>query len=295
MSTVQILILGSGAVAGPCVDYLLRNPRNKLVIGCRNLETGTAVAAGRDNIQAVQIDVEDLTELDRRVAASDLVISLVPYAHHANVILAAIKGKTNVVTTSYTSPAMRELETDIKNAGITVLNEVGVDPGVDHLYAIKMISEVHSKGGKIREFHSYCGGLAMPEVSNNPLRFKFSWSPRGALLSQYNPAIFLQNNKVVEISRDDLMDHAQPRFVGEGYSFVAYPNRDSTPFRDFYGIPEAHTVVRGSLRYEGNPELFRALVKLGWLDTEPSECLQQGSTWAQIQSRLIRAAGSDER
>lgn len=87
--------------------------------------------------------------LEEKVAASDLVISLIPYAHHADVIRAAIKGNTNVVTTSYISPAMRELEPEIKKAGIIVLNEVGVDPGVDHLYAIKMITDVHSKGGKV--------------------------------------------------------------------------------------------------------------------------------------------------
>lgn len=152
---------------------------------------------------------------------------------------------------------------------------------------------------QIRQFHSYCGGLALPEFSDNPLRFKFSWSPRGALLSQYNAARFLQDGKVVHISRDDLMDHARPRFVADGYSFVAYPNRDSVPFRDFYGIPEAHTVVRGSLRYEGNPELFRALVKLGWLDTSRKDILREkGSsslTWAQLQTRLIDAAAPDER
>lgn len=110
------------------------------------------MAAGRANIEAIRLDVAYLSQLDRRVAASDLVISLVPYAHHADVVRAAIRGKTNVVTTSYTSPALRELEGEIKTAGITVLNEVGVDPGVDHLYAIKMIADVHAKGGKVSCF-----------------------------------------------------------------------------------------------------------------------------------------------
>lgn len=107
------------------------------------------LAEGRANVESLKLDVSDLPALGERVAASDLVISLVPYAHHADVIRAAIQGKTNVVTTSYTSPAMRELEDGIKAAGIVVLNEVGVDPGVDHLYAIKLINEVHSKGGKV--------------------------------------------------------------------------------------------------------------------------------------------------
>lgn len=91
------------------------------------------------------------------------------------------------------------------------------------------------------------------------------------------------------------MDHAKPQFVADGYSFVAYPNRNSLPFREFYGIPEVRTLVRGSLRYEGNPQLFRALVRLGWIDLEPKDWLQDGLTWAQIQSKLIGAAASDER
>jgi saccharopine dehydrogenase (NADP+, L-glutamate forming) len=132
-------------------------------------------------------------------------------------------------------------------------------------------------------------------VANNPLKFKFSWSPRGALLSQYNSAEFIKDGQIVRIARDDLMAHAKPRYVMDGYSFVGYPNRNSVPFREFYGIPEAQTVVRGSLRYEGNPELFRALVLLGWIDTEPKEWLKDCMTWAQIQSRLIGIDSFDEK
>jgi len=118
---------------------------------------------------------------------------------------------------------------------------------------------------------------------------QFSWSPRGALLSQYNFAKFLQNGEVVEISNKDLMAKAQPYHVMDGYSFLAYPNRDSTPFREFYGIPEAHTVIRGSLRYEGNPALVKALIDLGWIDPERKPWLEDGLTWAQIQQRLTGA------
>ncbi|KAJ3542907.1 hypothetical protein NM208_g3851 [Fusarium decemcellulare] len=172
-----------------------------------------------------------------------------------DVVRSAIKGNTNVVTTSYVSPAIRELDAAAKEAGITILNEVGVDPGVDHLYAIKTISEVHDKGGRVLEFYSYCGGLPAPEASNNPLRFKFSWSPRGVLISQQNSATFLRDGEVINISNKELMSKAVPYHVLDGYSFLAYPNRDSVPFRKAYGIPEAHTVIRGSLRYEGNPAL----------------------------------------
>ena len=125
-----------------------------------------------------------------------------------------------------------------------------MDPGIDHCYAIKKIDEVHARGGKVLEFYSYCGGLPAPECADNPLGFRFSWSPRGALLSQRNSARFLQNGQVVDIGANELMTKAVPYYVMDGYDFVAYPNRDSVAFRDFYKIPEAHTIIRGSLRYK---------------------------------------------
>ncbi|KAK3292123.1 saccharopine dehydrogenase [Chaetomium fimeti] len=287
----RILVLGSGLVAKPCVDYLARDANNELTIACRTLSAAEKLAAGLPRVTALALDVKSL-DLDTHVADHDVVISLVPFIYHADVIRSAIKGKTQVVTTSYVSPAMRELDAAAKEAGITILNEVGVDPGVDHLYAIKTIGEVHAKGGQVLEFYSYCGGLCAPEAVDNPLKFKFSWSPRGALLSQYNSATFYDKGEVVHIPNTGLMAKAVPYHVLDGYSFLAYPNRDSTPFREFYNIPEAHTVIRGSLRYEGNPALVRALIDLGWLDTSEKPWLKDGITWAEIQQQ---ATGADSR
>ncbi|KAK0760466.1 hypothetical protein N5P37_006660, partial [Trichoderma harzianum] len=233
-------------------------------------------------------------DLDAQIAAHDLVISLLPYEYHPAVIKSAVKGKKNVVTTSYVSPAMRELEAQVREAGIVVMNEVGVDPGVDHLYAVKAIDQVHAKGGKVKEFYSYCGGLPAPECADNPLGFKFSWSPKGAILSQRNAASFLYKGEQVDIPSSELMSISKPYHVMDGYSFVAYPNRDSVPFRKFYQIPEAETVIRGSLRYKGNPEFIQALAGIGWLDPEEKIWLREDITWAEIQQRLVGSSGSDE-
>ncbi|KAM0302575.1 hypothetical protein ACHAPM_004577 [Fusarium culmorum] len=286
MAGKKILILGSGMVAKPCVDYLLRSPNNTLTVACRTLSSAQQVAAGRARVKAISLDVT-FPELDQYVAGHDCVISLVLVTHHANVVRSAIRGKTNVVATSYVSPAIRELEHEAKQAGITVLNEVGADPGVDHLYAIKTIDEVHEKGGKVFEFYSYCGGLPAPEASHNPLRFK-------VVLSQRNPARFLQDGNVVEIPNKDLMSSAVPYHVADGYSFLAYPNRDSVPFRDAYRIPEAQTFIRGTLRYEGNTALVKALIELGWLDTAPKNWLQNGMSWPEIQQKVTGAVSDTE-
>lgn len=119
------------------------------LLACRTLKTAEAFIDGLPNTRAISLDVSDTAALEAEIAAHDLVISLIPYIHHAAVIKAAIKGKTHVVTTSYVSPAMRELDAAAKEAGIVVMNEIGLDPGIDHLYAVKTIDEVHAKGGKV--------------------------------------------------------------------------------------------------------------------------------------------------
>lgn len=179
MAAKKILVLGSGMVAKPCVDYLLRTEGNELTIGVlpcstawgydfllqavqnnisyvctyyvpasRTLANAESLVPDHPRVTAISLDVAS-AELDTAIAGHDVVISLVPYVYHAKVVESAIRSKTHVVTTSYVSPDIKELDGPAKAAGITVLNEVGVDPGVDHLYAVKIIGDVHAKGGKV--------------------------------------------------------------------------------------------------------------------------------------------------
>ncbi|TDL18496.1 saccharopine dehydrogenase [Rickenella mellea] len=290
----KVLLLGSGFVARPCAEYVVRNPANLLTIACRTLSAAQALASDLPNATAISLDVGDTSALDKEIAAHDLVISLIPYTFHVAVIKSAIKAKRNVVTTSYVSPAMKELDAEAKKAGIIVMNEIGLDPGIDHLYAIKTIDEVHQKGGKIKKFLSYCGGLPAPECADNPLGYKFSWSPRGVLLAALNNASFLEHSQPRSIPGAELMAHAQPYYISPAFAFVAYPNRDSVPFRELYGIPEAEGVVRGTLRYQGNPEFVRALVKIGWLDAGEKEWISESMTWAEVMQRAIGAVDASD-
>lgn len=226
------------------------------------------------------------------MAAADLVISLIPYTYHAAVIKSAIKGKTHVVTTSYVSPAMRELDAECKAAGIVCMNEIGLDPGIDHLYAVKIIDEIHAKGGKVKDFYSYCGGLPAAECSDNPLGYKFSWSSRGVLLALLNTASFFQGGRIVDVPGVELMGVAKPIYISPAYSFVGYPNRDSTPFRAAYRIPEAENVLRGTLRYQGFPQFVRALVKIGYMDAAAKPWLTNALSWAEVTQKTTGAADS---
>lgn len=288
----QVLLLGSGFVAKPTVDILAKTPDVKVTVACRTLSKAQALAG--DVADAISLDVTDEKALDAAVAKFDLVISLIPYTYHAAVVKAAIKNKKHVVTTSYINPQLRELEQQIKDAGIIVMNEIGLDPGIDHLYAVKTFEEVHAKGGKIKSFLSYCGGLPSPEDSDNPLGYKFSWSSRGVLLALRNQAQYWKDGKVESIEGPELMAAAKPYFIYPGFAFVAYPNRDSTAYKEIYNIPEAETVIRGTLRYQGFPEFVKVLVDIGFLNDAESPIFKESIPWNEATAKLVGAKSSSE-
>lgn len=292
MGQQSVLMLGAGFVTRPALD-ILSKAGIPVTIACRTLESAKKLSADVKLTTPISLDVNDEKALDAEVAKHDLVISLIPYTYHATVIKSAIRNKKHVVTTSYVSPAMMELDQQCKDAGITVMNEIGLDPGIDHLYAVKTIDEVHQAGGKILSFLSYCGGLPAPEASDNPLGYKFSWSSRGVLLALRNAAKVYQGGKIVEIASKDLMGTAKPYFIMPGYAFVAYPNRDSTPYKERYNIPEAETIIRGTLRYQGFPQFIKVLVQTGFLEETPIDALKTSITWKEATQAILGTSSSD--
>ncbi|KAI0119185.1 Saccharopine dehydrogenase [Daldinia grandis] len=293
MSAQKVLMLGAGFVTLPTL-HILSDASIAVTVACRTLASAQSLSKGVKHATPISLDVNDDKALDAEVGKHDLVISLIPYTFHATVIKSAIRQKKHVVTTSYVSPAMLELDQQAKDAGITVMNEIGLDPGIDHLYAVKTIEEVHKAGGKILSFLSYCGGLPAPEDSDNPLGYKFSWSSRGVLLALRNAAKYWKDGKVVDVASKDLMGTAKPYFIYPGYAFVAYPNRDSTPYKERYNIPEAQTIVRGTLRYQGFPEFIRVLVDIGFLDDTEQDFLKQSVTWKEATQKILGASASSQ-
>ncbi|KAI8914463.1 Saccharopine dehydrogenase [Gorgonomyces haynaldii] len=293
----QILLLGNGFVAGPCLDYLLKREDNHVTIASRKLENSLALCKGRVRVTGIALDVGDAQALEQCIGKHDIVISLIPYTFHAQVIDAAIKQKKHVVTTSYVSPAMLQYDQQAKDAGITVFNEIGVDPGIDHLYAIKTIDEVHQQGGKIVSFLSYCGGLPAPEDSDNPLGYKFSWSSRGVLLALRNDAKYWKDGEIAYTPGNRLMELAKPIHIYPGFAFVGYPNRDSTPYTTRYDIPECKNLIRGTLRYQGFPEFIKALVEIGFLDDTPVPHLASTSAaieWKNVLSKQLNTLADEQ-
>lgn len=290
----KVLILGAGLVAGPLVKYLLDQPDFSVVVADVEVARARKLVAGHPRGQAEFLDISDKAALAAAIGRADLVVSMVPYTFHPVVASLAIEQGKNMVTASYVSPAMRELDAKAREKGVLLLNELGLDPGIDHMEAMRIIHEVHDSGGQVLAFTSYCGGLPAPEANTNPFGYKFSWSPRGVLLASKNSARFLKDGQIVSIPAEDLF--ARPEIIpipGLG-AFEGYPNRDSVPYRDIYGIPEASSILRGTLRYPGWCATLKKMVELGLLDDTPKD--RTGSTFLGLMRELSRdTPGEDVR
>ena len=288
------LLLGSGFVATPTVQVLSKAGVH-VTVACRTLEKAQKLANNFINTKAISLDANDTFALEDVITKHDIIISLIPYTYHVAVVKAAIKAKKNVVTTSYVSSALQALDEQVKAAGITVMNEIGLDPGIDHLYATDIIDRVHKEGGSVRSFKSFCCGLPAPENSDNPLGYKFSWSSRGFLLALKNDAKYLENGRDVYVRGQDLMQTAKSYHTGFlGFNFVAYGNRDSIGYRERYKIPEAQTVMRGTLRYAGFPQFIKVLVDIGFLSEEEHIFLKEPIAWKEATKQILGASSSNE-
>ncbi len=285
----KVLILGAGMVVKPMVDYLLDN-NFYVTIASRTKSKGDEMIKGNPNGRAVGWTVDQEEELDKMVGEHDITVSLLPYAYHAMVAKKCIKHKKNMVTTSYVQPEMAALDNEAREAGIVILNEIGVDPGIDHMSAQKIIDLVHNKGGEIEEFYSVTGALAAPEAADNPLKYKFSWSPKGVVKAGNNPARYLRDGKKVNISSKDLFKNTFLTRFPEIGKLEVYPNRDSISYIDIYNIPEVKTIFRGTFRYQGWCETIDAMKELNLISEEKIDL--KGKTYADLIAYQIGASDS---
>ena len=223
------------------------------------------------------------------MSESDLTVSLLPYIYHVKVAKFCIKHKKQMVTTSYVSDAMKAFDKKAKDARILILSECGLDPGIDHMSAMRIIHAVEGRGGKVVSFRSTTGALPSHEANNNPFGYKFSWAPRGVLLASKNPSKWLQDGKIVSYPSEQLFENYTIQDVLGVGSFENYPNRDSVPYKDIYGLKDAHTVYRGTFRMTGWCETMREIVALGWLSEEPVKGFS-GKTYGDLTRYLIGAS-----
>lgn len=262
----KILILGAGLVARPLVRYLLDQPDFEVEVASRTVSKAVRLIDGHPKGEARELNLKNEEGLRSEIGRADLVISMVPYSFHPKVAKYCIDYKKHMVTTSYVSQAMKNLDGEAKREGIIILNELGLDPGIDHMEAMRIIHEVEEKGGEISSFTSYCGGLPAPEANTNPFGYKFSWSPIGVLLAGKNSARFLKDGQEIFIPPENLFASYEMIDIEGLGEFEGYPNRDSIPYVDLYGIQSTQTMLRGTLRNKGWCETMKKIGEFGFLD-----------------------------
>ena len=290
----RVLVLGTGYVVKPLVDYFIDKCKYEVLVASRDNKHSGLIVAGRAlGNRVLWSATPPYNELDEMVKGVDLVVSMIPPNMHVIVANVCLKHGINMVTTSYISPEMKALDEKVKKAGIIVLNEIGEDPGIDHMGAMKMINQVKKEGGKIKSFKSYGSGIPSFEHNNNPYGYKFSWSPRGLLTAAQTPATYIQNGQKIEVSGENLFESSWLVDVEGLGTFETYPNRDSTNYIKDYGLEDVSDFYRGLLRHPGYCNSMQSMKDLNLLSNEESHD-PQGVTYKQFTALLIGASGDTD-
>jgi saccharopine dehydrogenase-like NADP-dependent oxidoreductase len=276
----RILIIGAGRSSSSLIDYLLSHASTynwHITIADANKKAVDDKIINYKTIAtAVEFDVENKTLRAELISNSDFVISMLPAFMHGDVARDCVRLGKHLATASYVSDIMRELDAEAKQKNILLLNECGLDPGIDHASAMKVIHEIQAKGGEILDFKSFCGGLVAPESNNNPWGYKFSWNPRNVVLAGQGTAQFIEEGKLKFIPYNRLFTQICTIDV-DGYGqFDAYANRDSIGYQKPYGLETATDILRGTLRMPGYCKAWNVFVKLGL--TDDSYKIKQANT-----------------
>lgn len=266
----KILIIGAGRSASSLIKYLIEKSTSEnlhITIGDLSEELARKKTNNHLNARPIAFDVFNEAQRKEEIQQADLVISMLPAHLHIEVAKDCIAYKKHMVTASYISPAMQELDEVAKANNLILMNEIGLDPGIDHMSAMKVMDEIRAKGGQIILFESFCGGLVAPESDTNLWNYKFSWNPRNVVLAgQGGAAKFIQEGKYKYIPYNKLFRRTEFLEV-EGYGrFEAYANRDSLKYRSIYGLDDALTCYRGTIRRVGYSRAWDILVQLGMTD-----------------------------
>jgi len=265
----KILVFGAGLSASSLIKYLLDNSTKydwKVKIGDISEETAKSKVDGHPNGEAFAFDVNNAEQLDKLVQEADIIVSMLPAFMHFSVAEACVKHSKNMVTASYVSDEIKTLDEEAKKKGIILLNEIGVDPGIDHMSAMQVIHRIKEEGGKITEFESNTGGLVAPKYDNNPWNYKFTWNPRNVVLAGQGTSQFIQNGRYKYIPYNKLFQRTERIKVLDLGEFEVYANRDSLKYRGIYGLEDIDTMFRGTIRRVGYARAWDVFVQLGMTD-----------------------------
>ena len=265
----RILLLGAGLSTTHLVEYLAAQGQihNWTITIADADETHAKSKAVFSNTIPLKLDIEEKEKLNEIINNCDLVISMLPPALHLNIAKICLKLNKNLLTASYLSQDMKAMDSEIKNAGLIFLNEIGLDPGIDHLTAMNIIDRLKAEGNYIREFESFTGGLVAPENDDNPWHYKFTWNPRNVVLAGQGGAVkFLQEGQYKYIPYHKIFRRTEVIEIDNYGKFEGYANRDSLKYIETYGLQDIKTMFRGTLRRPGFCKAWDVFVSLGATD-----------------------------
>ncbi|WP_242203932.1 saccharopine dehydrogenase family protein [Aestuariivivens insulae] len=266
----KILVIGSGKSASYLLKYLLEKSVEEdlfITVGDLNTENTKKLLDNHPNATAITLDIFDDNSRTKAIKNTDIVVSMLPARFHINVAKDCIRYKKHMVTASYVSPEMQALDHDAKTNNLILMNEIGVDPGIDHMSAMKVLDGIRDKGGTIILFESFTGGLVSPESDNNLWHYKFTWNPRNVVLAgQGGAAKFLQEGTYKYIPYHRLFRRTEFLDIDGFGRFEAYANRDSLKYQSAYGLDNIKTLYRGTMRRVGFCRAWNIFVSLGMTD-----------------------------
>jgi saccharopine dehydrogenase-like NADP-dependent oxidoreductase len=275
-----ILLLGAGLSSSSLIRYFLQHAEKynwQLRVCDQNIDLVKQKINGHSRGVALSFNALNPEERKEEIENADLVISMLPARFHIEIANDCIKYKTNLITPSYVSSEMKALHNDAKTAGIVIMNEIGVDPGIDHMSACKILDEIREKKGEIHSFKSFCGGLMAPENDTNPWNYKFTWNPRNVVIAGQGPAAaFIEEKEYKYIPYGKLFQRIETIEIEEYGTFEGYANRNSLSYRPIYKLDTIPTIYRGTLRRPGFAQAWNIFVELGM--TEDSYVLENSET-----------------
>jgi len=265
----KILILGAGLSATSLISYLLEISEEhqwEVTVADCVLATAEKKVGTHKNGRAIEFNVKDEKQRRDEINRADLVVSMLPASMHPVVAKCCVSLKKHMVTASYVSDEVKALDQEAKENGVILLNEVGVDPGIDHMSTMQVIDKIKAQGGEMISFRSYTGGLVAPKYDNNPWNYKFTWNPRNVVLAGQGIAKLIVKGKYKYIPYNQLFKRTVRANILDVGEFEGYPNRDSLKYRKIYGLDNIPTMLRGTLRRPGFCKSWDIFVQLGMTD-----------------------------
>lgn len=292
----QVLIIGAGKSSSCLIKHLIEN-RVLLDITVTVVDLNTRPLhsfMGLENVHLVEIASGDIKEYEPYISKSFLTISMLPAFMHIGVARLCLLYNSHLITPSYISAEMQALESEVKAKNLIFLNELGFDPGIDHLTTMKIYHDIVAQGGRLTSYRSYAGGLVAPRSDDNPWHYKFSWNPRNVILAGQGGEIKYRKNGIEEaLTYQDLFSKSEILNVSHGHVFDAYANRDSLKYEKLYGWENLDTLLRGTLRIHGFCEAWSILVDLGLTDDSIKNRPFSGKTYSEFYAAFLPSLVDD--